>query len=101
MYLEITIVGISLAGQQRFQLFLLASRADTLERGLGLGDDILLALGLSHLDKVQGLVEFLGEAIYIGDGFFKLGALPQQFLSALLIVPEIRVAGERVQLLQT
>jgi len=42
----------------------------------------------------------LAEAIYIPDGFFKMGPFAQKLLRALLVVPEIGIPGQCVQFFQ-
>jgi hypothetical protein len=46
-------LAVGLARQQRFDLLLVTSVLQLLERRLGLGDDIRIALLLAHLDELE------------------------------------------------
>ena len=100
MDLKIAIVGISLAGQQRLELFFRANLARSFQGGLGLGNYICFTLSLTKLDQLQGFVDLIGQPGNITDGFFQLGSLSQYTLGPFLVVPEIRVDGKCVQLFQ-
>ena len=59
---EIGVVGVGLARQQRLDLARLDLAGQRADRGLGLGDDRLVALFLAEFDQVDIVVERLREA---------------------------------------
>ena len=97
MNFEIAVIGVGLAREQAFQFA--SRRLDTqpLERRLGLGDDRVLALALAQLDQFARLVDLALDAPVAADRLVEPGALAEQFLGRLRVVPEVRVFGLRVQ----
>ena len=100
MDLEITVIGVGFARQQALELALGDFGAELLQVGLGLGDDGLVALGLAELDEAELIVELALDAAVAGDRVVELGALTQQRLRRLGLVPELRVLGLGVQLVK-
>ena len=74
--------------------------ADRADRGLGVGDDGLVALGLAELDQLLLVGEVLGESLVAVEGVGERLAVAHQPLGAGRVVPEVRVLGHRVQLLE-
>ena len=98
VHLEIGIVGVGLAGEQRLELAPRGFGLELLERFLGLGDDALILLGLAELDHADLVVEV---ALDPADGVelvVERGALLHHALGARRVVPERGVFGLRVQL---
>jgi hypothetical protein len=97
MDFEIAVIGVGLAGQQAFEFASSGFGPQPLERRLGLGDDGVLALALAQLDQLARLVDLALDAPVAADRLVEPGALAQQLLGCLRIVPEVRVFGLRVQ----
>jgi hypothetical protein len=100
MDLEIAVIGIGLARKQALELALGDLDAQLLEVGLGLGDDTLIALGVTELDETELVVELALDPAIAIDGIVELVALAQRCLRGFGLVPELRVLGLGVQLLQ-
>ena len=100
MDLDVGIVGIGLARQQRLELASSDLGLELLERLFGLGDDLLIALGLAELDHGELVVELALDAADRGELVLERGALLHHALRALLVVPEVGIFGLLVELLQ-
>jgi NAD(P)-dependent dehydrogenase (short-subunit alcohol dehydrogenase family) len=88
---------VRLARQHRFNLPALGLGAETAERILRLGDDVLVALRLAELDQ-PGLVGKLAlHALDRADLALELLALAHQVLRAAAVAPEIWRFGLAVQ----
>ena len=98
MHFEIGVVGVGLARQQRLELAARDLGLELAQRLLGLGDDLLVLLGLAELDHGELVVELLLDAADRGELVLERGALLHHALGALLVVPEIGVFGLPVQL---
>ncbi len=68
-----------------------------MQRVLGLGDGLGVALGLAELDHGELVVELALDALDRGELIFERRALLHHALCALLVVPEGGVFGELVQ----
>ena len=68
---------------------------------LGVGDGLLILLGLAELDHGELVVELLLDAADGGELVLERGALLHHALRALLVVPEIGVLGLPVELGET
>ncbi len=68
------------------------------KRRFGLGDDLLIVLGLAELDQRHLIVELLLDAGERGELVVERGALLHHAAGALRIVPQIGVFGLPVQL---
>ena len=89
MHLEIGVVGVGFARQQRFELAARGLGLEPLERRLGLGDDALILLGLAELDHADLVVEF---ALHPADGvelIVERVALLHHALGAGGVVPKV------------
>ena len=100
MDLEIAVIGIGFAREQALELALSDLDAQLLEIGLGLGDDALIALGVAELDEAELVVELALDPAVAVDRVIELVALAQRRLRGLGLVPELRVLGLGVQLLE-
>ena len=74
------------------------SALSLLERLFGLGDDLLILLGLAELDQHELIVELALDAADGGELVLERGALLHHALGARGVVPEVGVFGELVQL---
>ena len=101
MDFEIAVVAVRLARQQAFELAFSRLVAQFFEIGFGFGDDLLVALAVAELDKLQGFVDLAFNAPVTLDGAFELGPFAQDFLRRLAVVPKLRVFGLAVQLVET
>ena len=97
MHFEIAVVAIGLAREEAFELALRRLGAEPFERRLGLLDDRVVALGLAQLDQLDRLIDLAFDAAIAFDRAVEPGALAQQFLRRLRIVPQRRVLGPFVQ----
>ena len=100
MDLEIAVVGIGLARQQRLHLAALDVGLEPLERRLGVAHHRLVLLGLAKLDHGELVIELALDAADGGELVLERGAFLHHALRALLVVPEVRVFRLAVQLLQ-
>jgi hypothetical protein len=87
MDFEIAIVAVGLARQQAFELSPGCLGAELSERGLGLGDDLRLALGLAKLDQFKGVVDLALDPPIAADCLVQPGALAQQLLRRGWVIP--------------
>ena len=100
MHLEIGIVDVGLARQQRLQLAPRHLRLELVQRRFGVGDGVVVFLGLAELDHGDLVVELLLDAADGGELILERGALLHHALCALLVVPERGVFGLLVELRQ-
>jgi hypothetical protein len=101
MDLEIGVVRIGLARQQRLDLAPLRLVGDCLQRLLGVGDEARVVLGLGELDQADIVVQVLVEAADRLQHVLEAGALAHQLLRARRIVPEAGLLGGLVQFLES
>ena len=101
MDLDIAVVSVGLAGKQRLELAAGDLGLELLERLLGVGDGLGILLGLAELDHGDLVVELLLDAADGGELILERGALLHHALRALLVVPQARVLGLLVELLET
>jgi len=99
--LQVAVVGIGLAREQALELALGDLLAQQLELALGLGDNAGIALRLAELDELELLVELARDLAIAVDRAIELVVLAQQRLRRRRFVPEIRVLGLGVQLVET
>ena len=78
-----------------------ATSLQRLERGLGLGDDARVVLGLAQPDQLDVVGEVLLDAAERRELVVERGALLHQALRLLRVVPELWILGELVQLGKT
>ena len=88
MDLEVGIVGIGLAREQRLELAPRHLGLELPERVFGVADRLAVLLGFAQLDHGELVVELLLDAADGGELILERGALLHQLLRALLIVPE-------------
>ena len=97
MDFEIAVVGVGLAGEQRFQFAPRHFRLQALERGFRLGDGLVVLFGLAQLDHGELVVELLLDAADGVELVLQRVALAHHALAARLVVPESGVFGLFVQ----
>jgi hypothetical protein len=88
---QIAIVAVGLTRQQAFELAPCRLGAQLSERGLGLGDDLRLALGFAERNQLERVVDLALDAPVAGDGLVEPGAFTQQLLRSGRVVPKARV----------
>ncbi len=98
--LEVAVIAVGLAREQAFELALADLGAQLVEAGRGLGDDRLVALGLGELGKAELVIELALDLAIARDGAVELVALAQQRLRLLRLLPELRILGPGVQLVE-
>ncbi len=101
MDLDIGVVGVGLAGEQRLDLGRARLVARGLQRGLGLGDDGVVAFGLAHLDQFEIVVEGGFELAVAADRFLQPRALAHHVLRGGGVVPEVGIFGFGRQFIET
>jgi hypothetical protein len=79
---EITIVGIGLAGKQRFRFATRYIGFETLKALLGFEHDLLVALALAELDPHEMIIELLLDTANRGELVLERGALLHHTLGA-------------------
>ena len=99
--LDIGVVGVGLTRQQRLEPRLARLLARLAERPFGVGDHRLVLLGLGHLDQAGAVVDRGAQPLDGGDRGLEAGALLHHRLGLLLVVPQRRILGARVQLGET
>ena len=99
--LDIGVVRVGLAAQQRLEPRLAGLVTRRAQRLLGVGDHRLVLLGLGHLDQTDIVVDRRAQALDSGDGALQPRALLHHGLGFLLVVPQRRILGARVQLVET
>ena len=97
MNLDIGVVGVGLAGQQRLDLAGVGLLPQADQRLLGLGDDVLVALLLAKGDHLDMVVELADNAVERAKRGLELLALAHQALGAAAVAPEIRGLGLAVE----
>ena len=95
---EIGVVGVGLAGQQRFQPALGGIGLQLEQRVFRIRQHRLVALRLGKLDQADRVVELGAQRVIGPHGLVEMRALAQQRLRLGRIVPQGRIAGLRVQL---
>ena len=98
MDFEIGVEAVGLAAEQRFELAAGDFLLQGFQRGLGLGHDALIVLGLAEFDHADIVLELALDLADAGKRILQRGSLLHQLLRLLRIVPEIGVFGELVQL---
>ena len=96
--LEIAVVAVRLAGEQRLELAARDLGLERAQRLLGVGDDAWSPSASPSSIMPTLIVEIALDAGDRGELVLERGALLHHALRALRIVPEIGVFGERVQL---
>jgi len=94
------VIAVGFAGQQAFQLQLGGLVAQSAQRGFGLIDDVVIALGLAELDHFEVFGGVLFKVTKSVQGRFKPGAFAHDRLGVGRVLPEFGIFGERVQFRQ-
>jgi hypothetical protein len=98
MYFEIGIEAVGFAAEQGFELAARDFLLEGFQRGLGLGHDAFIALGLAEFDHADIVLELTLDLADAVKRILQRGPLLHQFLRLLGIVPEVGVLCELVQL---
>jgi hypothetical protein len=97
MDFEIAVIAVGFARQQTFELAPRRLGAKLFERGLGLGDDLRLALGFAERNQFERFVDLALDAPIAGNRLVEPSALSQQLLRGGRVVPQARVFDLGVQ----
>ena len=81
------VVGVGLAGKEALELAPRRFGAQLFEGRFGIGDEGRLALGLTHLDQLEGVGDLPLDPAITGDCLIEPGALAQQLLRRSRIIP--------------
>jgi hypothetical protein len=87
MHFEITVVGVCFAREEALELAPRRFGAQLFEGGFGIGDEGRLALGLTHLNQLEGVSDLPLDPTITADRLIELGALAQQLLRRSRIIP--------------
>ncbi len=98
MHLEVTVVGVGLAREQRLQLAACNFVLQLAQCGFTLGDDGLVLFALTELDERGLIVKLALDVRDRGQLILQPRALLHHALSPRGIVPEIGILGLLVQL---
>ena len=90
MDLDIGVVGVCFAGEQRLDLALMRFGPELLQRQFGFRDDALIALLLAERNELDIVVELANETREAGERAVELLPLAHDALRARRVVPEIR-----------
>ena len=101
MHFEIAVIAVGLPGEQAFELAPRRFGAQFFERGLCIGDDASLALGLGEFDQLEGIGNLPLDAPIATDRLVEPCAFPQQLLRRLGIIPKAGIFRLRIQLGKT
>ena len=97
MNLDIGVIGVGLAREQRLDLPGVGLLPQPDERLLGLGDDVVVTLLLAKGDELDMVVELADNAVERAERGLELLALAHQALSAAAVAPEVRGLGLAVE----
>jgi hypothetical protein len=98
MDLDIGVVAVGLARQQRLEPALLRGLGQRRDRGFGLGDARRVALRLAELEQGERVVELARQRLDRTDAAVELRLLAQGGLRLGLVGPQRRVGGGGGQL---
>ena len=93
MDLQVAVIGVRFAREQRLELAPRHVGPELLERLFGVGDRLLVLLGLAELDHGELVVELLLDAADGAELVLERGALLHQALRPLLVIPQRGVFG--------
>ena len=91
MNLDIGVVGIGLAGEERLDLPLVGLGLDLADRSLGFLDDLGVLLLLAHGDEFDIVLQRLVQAVHRADGGVQELAFAHELLRFGRIVPDGRI----------
>jgi hypothetical protein len=94
------IIAVGLTGQEGFQFLFLRNAAQTLQRGLALGNRGVIAFFGAQLDQRDRIIQIPFKGAAFIQRTLKLRAFLQQFLRRIRIVPQIGIFGAGVQRLK-
>jgi hypothetical protein len=100
MDLDVGIVAVGLARQERLDLARVRLLSEAEQSLLRLGNDVVVPLLLAEGDQLDIIVEFAGQTVESGERGFELLALAHQALRAAAVAPKVRrlrLAVERCQ----
>ena len=97
---KVCVVGVGLAGQERFQLRRVGADLQRRQRRFGLGDDGVVALGLAHFDQLDAVGQFTLDRVDVLDPGFQAVALAHQGLGFFRVVPQFGIFRLGVQFLE-
>jgi hypothetical protein len=97
MHIKVTVIGIGLARQKRFQLAASHLGLEAPERDFGLADGLVVLFRLAELDKRELILKLLLNAADRLELIVQSVAFAHHALCARLIVPEIGVFRFLVQ----
>lgn len=100
MDFKVGIVAVGLAREHRFDLALADFRGHRLDCRFGIDNDRLVALGLAHLYQLDIVCQRLFELADAVDAIVERLPLAHQFLGLGRVVPERRVLGAIVQVVE-
>ena len=95
--LDEAVIGVGLAGEQAVGLHAHRAVAQRQKGGLGLGDDLVVPLGLAQLDEVATVPGLALERAMAAERVLDPRALAHHLARALGVVPERRVLDQGVQ----
>src|SRR4029079_8801315 len=101
VYLDVGVVAVGLARQQRLHLLAARLLGEFAQAALALLDGSLVALGFAQLDQGEGIVELALQPLVAVDCPVHRLALAHHLLRRLRITPEVWILGALVQLRQT
>src|SRR6478672_789153 len=93
VYLHIGVVGVGLAGEQRFHLALMRFGPEPLQRRLGLRYDTLVALLLAERGELNIVLELASDPAEAGERGLQLLPLAHEALRPHRVAPEIWCFG--------
>jgi len=100
MDLDIGVVGIGLACQQRLDLTFVDVGPNSADRLFGFRHDLRIALLLAHGDEFDIIAKRLVKALDRADRFVEMLALAHQLLRLRRIVPDRRIFRLLVQMIE-
>ena len=96
--LDVGVVAVGLAREQRLDLLAAGLGGELAQRGLAFADGGLVLLGFAQLDQRDGVVEVALELAVGVDRALQRLALAHDLLRRLRVAPELGVLGALVQL---
>ena len=97
MNLDIGVIGVGLAREERLNLPRMGLLPEAEQRLLRFGDDVLVPLLLAELDERDVVVELADDPVERANGTLELLALAHQALRAAAVAPEVRRLGLAVE----
>ena len=88
------VIAVGFPRQQAFDLLFLANLGQRGDVRLGLADDVAVIFHFAEFDQLQTIRQLAFQIVDFGDAFFDLGALSQQGLRFIRVVPEVLVIDQ-------